>query len=250
VPLWEAGAGVTYLSIPEYRGSGKQQEYIFPVPYFVYRGDFLKVDRYGVKGVFYETPNLELTLSLSASPPVTSESGSIREDMPDLDPTFELGPMVRWFFTRSDKTRFSLRIPVRTVQTLNFQDMNHVGFVTTPALVLDTSGYPVHNWNSSLSIGLSWSDSDYNSYYYDVENQFSTPVRPAYDVGGGFGGSWIRGTLSRRFDKTWVGCFALYEDLSSAVFADSPLVEEDRSVMFGIAFSWILSRSKTSVQVP
>ena len=55
VPLWEAGPGVAYLSIPEYRGSGKQQEYIFPIPYFVYRGEFLKVDRSGVKGIFYET---------------------------------------------------------------------------------------------------------------------------------------------------------------------------------------------------
>jgi outer membrane scaffolding protein for murein synthesis (MipA/OmpV family) len=122
--------------------------------------------------------------------------------------------------------------------------------MAAPALVMDMSGYPVHKWNSSLSFGLIWSDSGYNRYYYEVENQYSTPGRPEYDVGSGFGGSWIRGTLSRKFDKTWVGCFGLYEDLSGAVYSDSPLVEKNHSVMFGIAFSWILSQSKTSVLVP
>ena len=250
LPLWEAGPGLAYLSIPEYRGAGKQREYIFPVPYFVYRGKFLKVDRQGVKGVFYKTPRFELTLSLSASPPVNSQSESIRESMPDLDPIFEIGPMVRWFFIRSDKTGLSLRIPVRTVQTLSFQNMNHVGVVATPALVLDTNGYPFHKWDTSLSLGLVWSDSDYNRYYYEVENRYSTLVRPEYGVGSGFGGTWIRGTLSRRFGKTWMGCFALYEDLSGAVFSDSPLVEKIHSLMFGVGFSWILSRSKTSVTIP
>ena len=69
-PLWEAGAGVAGLRFPHYRGSEQTRNYALPAPYFVYRGDFLKADRYGLRGVFLKSERVDLNLSLGASPPV------------------------------------------------------------------------------------------------------------------------------------------------------------------------------------
>jgi outer membrane scaffolding protein for murein synthesis (MipA/OmpV family) len=39
-PLWELGAGATVLAFPDYRGSDRSAT--LPIPYLVYRGEFLK----------------------------------------------------------------------------------------------------------------------------------------------------------------------------------------------------------------
>jgi outer membrane scaffolding protein for murein synthesis (MipA/OmpV family) len=41
-PLWELGAGVTALAFPDYRGSDQTRNYVFPIPYVIYRGDISK----------------------------------------------------------------------------------------------------------------------------------------------------------------------------------------------------------------
>jgi hypothetical protein len=53
LPLWEAGVGVAGLSIPDYRGSDERHGYLLPLPYLVYRGDILRMDRKGMYGLLY-----------------------------------------------------------------------------------------------------------------------------------------------------------------------------------------------------
>ena len=48
-PLWEFGLGVGGVSFPAYPGSDAQRNYAVPVPFIVYRGEFIKADRDGVK---------------------------------------------------------------------------------------------------------------------------------------------------------------------------------------------------------
>jgi len=38
-PLWEAGLGATVLRFSDYRGSDEFRSYLFPLPYFIYRGE-------------------------------------------------------------------------------------------------------------------------------------------------------------------------------------------------------------------
>src|SRR5690349_18225110 len=47
-PLWEAGLGVGAVTFPDYRGSDQANVYPLPLPYFIYRGKFLKADREGL----------------------------------------------------------------------------------------------------------------------------------------------------------------------------------------------------------
>src|SRR5262245_32335240 len=100
-PLWEAGLGIGALSFPDYRGSDERQLYPVPVPYFVYRGEFLKSDRDGVRAEFFDREFIELSASVSATIPVQSEDNAARRGMPDLRPTVELGPSLTLHLWRS-----------------------------------------------------------------------------------------------------------------------------------------------------
>ena len=51
LPLWELGGGATALHIPDYRGSEEIRNYVFPIPWVVYRGEILRADRDGVRAV-------------------------------------------------------------------------------------------------------------------------------------------------------------------------------------------------------
>ena len=85
VPLWEAEAGFAYIDFPHYRGSDERESYLLPMPYVVYHGDVLKVDRGRICGMLYHTDKTEPDVSLNGSVPVKNDRA--RQGMPDLDPT-------------------------------------------------------------------------------------------------------------------------------------------------------------------
>jgi outer membrane scaffolding protein for murein synthesis (MipA/OmpV family) len=66
LPLWEAGLGVAGLSLPDYRGSDQQRFYELPLPYLVYRGDFLRLDRNGITGLLFHSEQVRLNCPPSA----------------------------------------------------------------------------------------------------------------------------------------------------------------------------------------
>src|SRR3954468_16688391 len=91
-PLWEIGAGIGALSLPDYRGSDVSGTYIVPIPYLIYRGDYLKADRNGLRGILFDSDKVQVNLSLNATLPVNSKDNAARRGMADLRPTVEVGP--------------------------------------------------------------------------------------------------------------------------------------------------------------
>ena len=119
-PLWEFGLGVGALAFPDYRGSDETRVYPVPVPYFVYRGRFLKADRDGLRGELFDREYAELSLSVNGTIPINSEDNSARRGMPDLKPTLELGPSLELHLWRSaDRTtKLDLVMPLRVPVTI------------------------------------------------------------------------------------------------------------------------------------
>jgi outer membrane scaffolding protein for murein synthesis (MipA/OmpV family) len=250
-PLWEAGIGVGGMSFPAYRGSDKRHNFLLPVPYFVYHGDFLKADRHGIRGSLFDSDFVDLTLSFSASPPTNSDDIEAREGMPDLKTTFEFGPQVDFTLWRNmNQTRsLRLRVPARAAFTVE-RSAESIGWIFSPRLNLDITDLPaMPGWNLGFVAGPIYATEDQHDYFYGVEQQYTTSERPAYQTTGGYSGSQFLFTLSKRFERTWVGAFIRYDTLSNAVFEDSPLVTEDSFAAAGIAISWVLSESKTMVNV-
>jgi len=251
LPLWEAGAGVTVLSFPDYRGSNERRPWVLPIPYLVYRGEFLKADERRVRGLFFKTDRLELDASVNATVPVKSSENEARRGMPDLDPTLEIGPSLNITLSRSAdrKTQLELRLPVRAVIATDFSSVDFAGWVFEPNLDLD-----VHDafGNPGLKFGVlagpMFSNRRHNEYFYAVDPAFATATRPAYSPGGGYAGAQLIAALSKRYRNFWIGGFARWDTVRNAVFDDSPLVKTSQYFAAGFAVAWILGESKTLVE--
>ncbi|MCH2220224.1 MAG: MipA/OmpV family protein, partial [Dechloromonas sp.] len=118
-PLWEVGAGVAAFSFPSYRGSDHTNNFLMPVPHFTYHGEFLKADRHGIRGSFFDSDRIDLTVSAALSPPANSNDIAARSGMPDLKATFEIGPQIDLTLWRSEnRARFvKVLLPLRTAFT-------------------------------------------------------------------------------------------------------------------------------------
>lgn len=251
LPLWEVGGGATVLRLPDYRGSEEVRNYVFPFPWFVYRGEIFRADREGVRAQLFNSERIDLNLSLGGSVPVDSERNRARQGMEDLRPTLELGPLLNIHLIGSASTQYGLdlRLPVRASFTFD-GGPRHIGYVAAPQLNLDMrfpSPTAPDRWNIGMLIEVPFSDRRLHNYFYGVSTTETTPTRPAYTAPSGFGGWQALAAVSRRVDRWWIGGFIKYDNVGDAVFADSPLVTQRRQVSGGIAVAYVFARSATLV---
>ncbi len=250
LPLWELGVGVGGFALPDYRGADQGRGYVLPVPYVVYRGDFLKADRRGIRGELFDTDRIELNISVAASLPVDSSRNAARAGMPDLRPSLELGPSLEFTLWRSRDGRslLELRLPLRAAFTLESSPQG-IGWVATPNLNLDLPGRgALAGWNFGLLAGPVYGSRRQHEYFYGVAPQFATPARPAYDAPGGYAGLQFLAAASRRFAGFWVGAFVRADTLSGAAFEASPLLKRDTYVAAGAGIAWVLGVSRERVE--
>jgi len=247
LPLWEVGMGVFPSTYPAYRGSDDQQYYLLPFPYLVYRGEYLKIDREGMRARLFDTDRVEINISVNGAIPVKSDESGAREGMPDLDPTFEIGPSLDVVLARpSRKHTLKLKLPVRSVIATDLSSTEQAGWIFNPHLNLNSKDV-FGGWNAGLSLGPLFGNRKYHAYYYDVSSKYATASRPEYSAAGGYSGTLAVASLSRRFNRIWMGGFIRYDNLSGAEFADSPLLETDHSIMAGVAVAWIFRKSSATV---
>jgi outer membrane protein len=245
LPLWEAGIGVAGITLPNYRGSDRTSSYILPAPYFVYRGDFLKADRNGVRTRLFDSDRVDINLSLNATLPVQSKDNEARRGMPNLRPTVELGPTasINLWNSADRKIKLDFRAPLRTAITVE-SSPKQIGWLFAPNLnidVRDPAGFS--GWNLGMLAGPLFSSREYNAYFYSVNPSEALPGRPAYAARGGYSGSQLTMALSKRFPRYWVGGFLRYDTLAGAAFDDSPLVGKRSAVSAGLAVAWVFGQS-------
>lgn len=249
-PLWEAGAGFAVVDFATYRGSDQYKSYLLPVPYFVYRGKFLKVDRQRVRGLLFRSKRVELDLSLNGTVPVRGKDNPVRKSMPNLDPTLELGPSfnIRLWKSQDGDRRLDLRLPLRYAIASNFSRIYGVGWLFQPQINLDVRNIPrMPDWHLGMLTGPIFATASYHQYFYGVAPQYATSWRPAYRARGGYAGMQFIVALSKRYPKYWVGAFVKFDDINGAVFANSPLVRAKTNLSGGVAITWIFARSEVMV---
>lgn len=249
-PLWELGAGLAVLSRPDYRGSDRTRTDVLPVPYLRYRGEFLRVDRDGLRGLLFDTDRLELNLSLNGTLGADSDDNPARAGMADLEPVAEIGPTLDLNLWRSvdGRRELNFRLPLRGAVTVE-SSPQFIGWVLWPNLkyeVADPPGLP--GWDFDIQIGPTFGSRDYHGYFYDVGAADATPERPEFSASAGYGGSQLAMSLTRRFPRFWVGAGLRYEHLAGAAFADSPLVVRDSALSAAFALSWVFAESSKRVE--
>lgn len=243
-PLWELGMGVAVGSFPSYRGAAAQYQYMAPLPYLVYRGERVTLDREGLRGLLFESERWHLDLSVDGAVPAKSNGGP-REGMVDLKPVIEVGPSLEYVLYKKPDSELRLRMPLRLVKDIPTLANRGVTFHPNLALTLQSGG-----WEWGGSAGPLFASRSYHDYYYSVAAGDETPTRPAYVAGEGYSGVRLTMGASRRFRQFWFGGFLRVDDLHGAVFADSPLVERGDAVMAGFVLSWVFKQSERRVQAP
>lgn len=249
LPLWELGAGLGYLHAPHYRGSQQSEDYFLPFPYAVYRGEKLKADREGIRGELLKWDHANVDLSFAGNVPVSSNTEGARSGMPGLDLVLEIGPSANfelWTSKRNNlEQNFVLKMPFRPVVSIGDPIMEYQGIVFSPYFQLQNRiHYPKSQWRFNISAGPMFATERYHDYFYEVEAKYATAQRSEYDAKGGYSGSRVTISFTRNAESFYIGAFARYDVLDSAAFVDSPLIETDRYLVFGVAISWIMTHSE------
>ncbi|PID73775.1 MAG: hypothetical protein CSB33_02420 [Desulfobacterales bacterium] len=248
LPLWEAGLFSTIIRLPHYRGSDEAEVYAVPLPFVIYRGEFLRVNRDSFAGILFDSDALEAAISFYGNPPVPDDNKA-REGMPGLDALVEGGPALKWQLTGSaGDGRPYLTAAVRAAFSAGWDggpEFRYQGVKGVISLsVEDRNLVPAWGMGGSASLGAEIADARLHRYFYEVGPEYARPDRPASSPGGGYGGAWISGALYRRLTSSLtVSLYGRWDILRGAAMEDSPLARRDSSVTAGIALSWTLFRS-------
>lgn len=238
-PLWELGVGVAALSLPHYRGAEHARNWLLPIPYAVYRGEFLRADREGLKLLLLEGERLHFDVSANATAPAASADEPARHGMADLDGTLELGPNLNWRLAAGPGWRLEARLPLRAAVTLS-RHPRAIGWSALPNLNLDRAQGP---WRLGAQVGALLGSRRYNGYFYDVSAADATPTRPVYQAGAGRAGWQATLSVSRRDGARWFGAFVRADTLAGSTLRASPLVRRTGNLTFGLGVSWVLLQS-------
>ena len=243
-PLWEAGIGVAALHHPHYLGAEQSRGYILPVPYFNYRGSYIRADRHGIRGFLYDSDKWDLRLSFSGSLPVNSEDNDARAGMDNLDLMLEVGPTLQYSIYSDAEQLWRFDLPVRAAFLLGDQPFYHQGWTINPRLHYQHELGP---WSVVSTLGPVFSDNRYHAYIYEVGLQDVAANRAFYQAEDGYTGSRFSIKFRRRIDEFYVSLAASYYSLHDAENEESPLLLQDEYVAVSVVFSWVFGSSATMV---
>lgn len=243
LPLWEAGAFVGAVGTPAYPASSDRTGRVLALPYVIYRGDVLRIDRSTVGARLVHTDDLEVDVGFAASLPASSQDVAVRSGMDDLGTLVEFGPRVRGTLARlSPGSRIRYDLPVRTVIEVN-NGIRNQGFAVEPELTYEVRDF-YDGWRLSTGASLVIGDAKLQNYFYGVPAAVATAQRPAFEAQGGL----LATRLSISTAKTItpdvrVFAFLRYENYDGAANRASPLFVQTSGAAAGVGLTWTFARS-------
>ncbi len=250
LPLWEIGVGAAGISTPAYPGSEDRNARALVLPYILYRGEVLRADQSGIGARLLNTDRAEFDIGLAGALPSESDDVSAREGMPDLGTLLEFGPRLKLKLADvSPSSRVRLELPLRAVIEAR-GGLHHQGWTFEPRLVYETRG-PRGLWSVEGQLAAVYGDRGINRYFYEVQPQYATAWRPAYQADSGLILTRVGLFASRRVgsDLRFFG-FLRYESYANAANRDSPLMRRDNGVSAGFGLAWTLKRSTQPARGP
>ncbi len=249
LPVWELGLGASVFSFPDYPGSNEQNTLVLPFPHIIYRGEFFQINQRELVKPLFEKSNLEVSLSLSGSIPVSSKDNKIREGMDNLDGTIGVGPVLKYQLFKQGLNNLQFEVPIRAQMAATFTRLSPVGWDINPGIyyfVRKNSG-PHQRAKVSMGVSARFATEENHNYFYGVSTKDERLGRPAYQSSGGFSGMNYSLGFDMHFKKLWFGGFWRVQDMSQTAFKDSPLVETYFSHIFGLSLTWNFYQSKETV---
>ncbi|MBF0312720.1 MAG: MipA/OmpV family protein [Oligoflexia bacterium] len=245
-PLFELGIGFFALRLNHYRGSNQYANHLWPLPFFIYRGEKVHAKNSMIMGNLYEKNDFKMGISMMASLRVSSTENQARQGMPSLDPTIELGPEFEWTLLRRSggHNTFSFVIPIREAIAVEFFRAKGVGQFTVP--YLSFAARPSENtfgFFTETTLAVMFASQGYHDYFYGVPPAYARSDRPAYRGKAGYSGMHASWFLSRKLGRFYLYAFARHDRLEGAAFEDSPLVKQKHYWVTGGGIIWYFFQS-------
>lgn len=244
-PLWELGGVALGVSQQAYPGSDQQVNRALALPFFLYRGPFLRADgeTLGVRAV--KTPTVELDLGVAASLGSSSRQLDARRGMPTLGTLVEIGPRLKWKLGDGPAgAQWQANFPLRAVFDLS-DSLSQRGLAFEPELVLSRN--TSNGWSWSARGGLVAGNRKLNDTFYGVAPVFATATRPAYEAQSGLIAFRLGASASRPITPDWsFFTFARVDTVAGAANDSSPLVRQKTgaSVGLGVSYTWLRSERR------
>ena len=246
LPLWEIGALGVVVSQQAYPGANQQKNGVGVLPYFVYRGKWLRADRdtLGLRAI--DTPRIKLDVGFSGALGSSSADVTVRQGMPDLGTLVEFGPRLRIELSNPEQRsngRWRLDLPVRGVFDLS-DGFKQRGVSFEPRLVFDRRSNYGLSYSASVSAVVG--NQRLNDTFYGVAPAYATAARPAYQAQSGLVAVRAGVSASYRFNPDWqLFTYARIDSVAGAANRNSPLVQRNTGATVGIGLSYTLARSST-----
>lgn len=241
-PLWEVGGIGFGVSQQAWPGSSETVRQGLALPYVLYRGPWLRIDRSSLGLRAVRTSSFELDIGASGSFG-TSGSGTVaRSGMPELGTRVEFGPRAKWQLgSTPGGGRWQAELPLRGVFDLS-DSLASRGFAIEPEISYRVDD--VNGWRLSAGLSALWGDRRLNGSFYDVDAAFATPARPAYQAQAGLIALRLGLTASYRLSPDWrVFGFGRLDSVAGAANEDSPLVSQRNGFTGGLGLLWTWKRS-------
>ena len=243
LPLWELGAFGGAATTPAYPGAAEHSTRGLVLPFVLYRGDVLRIDQQGIGARLLRSERTELDVGLAASLPARSSDVPVRAGMPDLGTLVELGPRLKVTLARpTADSRIRLDLPLRAVIEAR-SGVRGQGVTFEPKIVYESNA-PGERWTFDANVGMVFGDRKVNHYFYEVQPQYATPARPAFQADPGLMLVRAGASASRKLGMdVRVFGFVRLESYAGAVNRDSPLMQKRNGASAGVAFAWTFMRS-------
>lgn len=247
LPLWEVGLFAMGASQQAYPGAAQQLDRGLLLPYLVYRGEVLRVDRGGVGLRKVISPTVELDVGFSGAFGTRAGEIDARQGMPELGTLVEFGPRIQWKLSDGlGGGQLRADFALRGVFDLT-DHMSAKGLALEPELVYARNSST--GWRYSAGVGLVVGDARLNDTLYGVAPAYATPTRPAYTAGAGLIASRLSLYVSRSLSPDLrLSAYTRLDSVAGAANQASPLVQKSTGASAGVWLTYTLARSATLVR--
>jgi hypothetical protein len=244
-PRWELGAFGLGTSQQAYPGADGQISRLTVLPFFLYRGEVLRVDQ-GTAGVrALHTDRWDLDIGFAGSFGARASEVPARQGMTEIGTMVEFGPRLKWRITPAGETwvggRLRLDLPLRAVFDVS-NDLADKGLNFEPELIYERHSKAGFFYNTTLSAVVG--DRRLNNTFYGVAPAFATAARPAFTARAGLVSLRLNASFAKPINRDWrLFGFARVETVRGAANEASPLIKRTTGATAGIglAYTWMRS---------
>ena len=249
-PQYEVGVGAIGINIPDYPGSKRNQMRVIPFPWFIYRGDYLKIDDEGSRAPLFSSKYHETGLGFYFNFPVDSEDHTTRRGMPDLDFLVGFGPrfMLR-IIPEHPSYRFNFFISAGGAYSTDFRK----SFRSRGIFIKSGFNYwyqwPGKKTTFFSGLNFEFGSVELNRYFYEVSPVDANTERPVYRAKPGLVESSLYGGIGINVVKNlFVFSSLSWRNLDLSENKVSPLVETTNNFGFIIGVVWTFFESEKKNQ--